>query len=106
VAALDLVLRYPESWAAFQGRYLRALQASLAPLLRAGWRPDGPIDWETLHRAGRLREEGPMARAEASQPGAVNPPPTPGGCFAPLYVCVCASVRLRRRPEPRTPTPR
>jgi hypothetical protein len=93
VVALDLVLRYPETWAAFQARYLHALRAALAPLLDAGWLPDGPIDWDTLRRAGRLQEAGPMAGSAAPATG----PPTAGGPFAPLYVCISASVRLRRR---------
>jgi hypothetical protein len=98
VVALDLVLRYPETWAAFQGRYLHALRAALAPLLDAGWLPDGPVDWGSLRRAGRLQEAGPMAGCPMAESAAPAPgPPTAGGPFAPLYVCVAASVRLRRR---------
>jgi hypothetical protein len=91
VVALDLVLRYPETWAAFQGRYLRALRAALAPLERSGWVPDGPVDWETMHRSGRVREEGPLAADGGS--GSL---PAGGGRFAPPYVCTSVTVRLRR----------
>jgi hypothetical protein len=91
VLALDFVLRYPQTWAAFQGRYLRALHSALAPLKRAGGVPDGPVDWQTMHRSGRLREQGSLAVGASG-----SPPAAGGGQFALPYVCVSATVRLRR----------
>jgi hypothetical protein len=90
VIRLGLVLRYPETWDSFHGRYLRAVETALARLQAQGWQPDGAVDWETMHAGGRLWEAGALIGAVPTRAGAA------GGRFGPVYVCDAVTVRLRR----------
>jgi hypothetical protein len=55
-----------------------------------GWQPNGPVDRETMHAAGRLWESGPLIGAALPRARALE------GRFGPVYVCDAVTGRLRR----------